>query len=100
MRFTDTLDLEGLLASIGSVGDTYDNAVAESVFGLYKNEAIRADSPFRTGPLRTIVDVEEVTLNWVTWFNHQRLHTAISDRPPIDAEKDYYQHSAQTRAAT
>lgn len=99
VRFTDTLDLEGLLASIGTVGDAYDNAVAESVFGLYKNEAILADSPFRTGPLRSIAEVEELTLNWVTWFNQERLHTSIGDRPPIEAETDYYQTSVQTRAA-
>ena len=61
IRFTETLTLQGLSASIGSVGDAYDNAVAESVIGLYKHEAIAAGSPFRTGPLRTLADVETIT---------------------------------------
>jgi hypothetical protein len=60
IRFTETLALEGISASIGSVGD-YDNAAAETVIGLYKNEAIRPDSPFRIGPLRTVADVEKIT---------------------------------------
>jgi putative transposase len=70
IRFTETLALEGLSASIGSVGDAYDNAVAESVFGLFKNEALAAGSPFRTGPLRTLADIEKVTTDYLDWFGY------------------------------
>ncbi|MSS84325.1 hypothetical protein FYJ24_06015 [Actinomycetaceae bacterium WB03_NA08] len=66
VRFTDTLDLEGFRASIGSVGDAHDNAAAESVIGLFKNEAVRSDSPFRAGPLHGLREVETLTLEWVT----------------------------------
>ncbi len=59
--------LQSLLASTGSIGDAYDNAVAESFMGLFKNEAIAAGSPFRTGPLRTLSDVETPTMNYVDW---------------------------------
>lgn len=69
IRFTETLALEGLCASIGSIGDAYDNAAAETVMGLYKNEAVRADSPFRTGPLRDQHDVERLTLEYIHWYN-------------------------------
>ena len=58
MAFAETLAMEGITASIGSIGDAYDNALAESTIGLFKNEAVRDGSPFRTGALRTIDDVE------------------------------------------
>jgi putative transposase len=58
VRFGETLTLSGLRSSIGSVGDAYDNALAETTIGLYKTECVRADSPFRRGPLRTVGDVE------------------------------------------
>lgn len=90
IRFTDTVALEGLVASIGSVGDAYDNAAAETVMGLYKNEAIAKNSPFRTGPLRTIADVEEVTFDWVTWYNNERLHGYLGNLPPEEYERNYY----------
>jgi len=67
IRFTETLALQSLSASIGSIGDAYDNAVAESFMGLFKNEAIATGSPFRTGPLRTLSDVETLTLHYVGW---------------------------------
>src|SRR5439155_6320567 len=73
IRFTETLTLQGLSASIGSIGDAYDNAVAESFIGLYKNEAVAAGSPFRTGPLRTLTDVEKITPDYVAWYNNHRL---------------------------
>ena len=60
IRYTDTLALEGLQPSIGSVGDAYDNAAAETVMGLFKNEAVAKDSPFRTGAMRTVTDVMEI----------------------------------------
>ena len=78
IHFAETLLLEGIAASIGSIGDAYDNALAESTIGLFKNEAIREDSPFRTGPLRTVDDVEWVTMAWVDWYN--RSTTPLSAR--------------------
>ena len=82
--------LEGLAASIGSVGDAYDNAAAETVMGLYKNEAIKKGSPFWTGPLKTIADVEETTFDWVNWYNNDRLHSYLSTIPPEEYEQNYY----------
>lgn len=90
IRFTDTLVLEGLAASIGSVGDAYDNAAAETVMGLYKNEAVAKGSPFWTGPLRTEADVEEVTFDWVDWYNNERLHSSLGNIPPEEFEQSYY----------
>ncbi len=90
VSFAETLALEGIAASIGSIGDTYDNALAESTIGLFKNEAIRDGSPFRTGPLRTIDDVEWVTAGWVDWYNARRLHSTIGNVPPDEFEAAYY----------
>ena len=74
IRFTETAALEGLVASIGSVGGAYDNAPAETVMGLFKNDAIAKGSPFIAGPLKAITDVEETTIDWVHWYTNQRLH--------------------------
>ena len=82
--------MEGIAASIGSIGDAYDNALAESTIGLFKNEAIRDGSPFRIGPLRTIDDVEWVTAGWVDWYNHRRLHGSLGWHTPVEYEQDYY----------
>jgi putative transposase len=90
IRFGESLLLAGMVPSIGSVGDAYDNALAETTIGLYKHEAIRADSPFRTGPLNTLSDVEAITANWVHWYNTQRLMHRLGRRPPAEAEADYY----------
>lgn len=90
ISFAETLALEGIAASIGSIGDAYDNALAESTIGLFKNEAIRDDSPFRNGPLRTVDDVEWVTAEWVDWYNHRRLHSTLGDVPPDEFEAVYY----------
>ena len=92
IRFTDTLALEGLVASIGSVGDAYDNAAAETVMGLFKNEAVAAGSPFRDGPLRQLADVERLTTDYVHWYNHRRLHGACGDTPPSEFEAAYYRN--------
>src|SRR5829696_10366960 len=89
-RFTETLTVQGLSASIGSVGDAYDNAVAESVIGLYKNEAIAAGSPFRDGPLRTLADVETITMEYVDWYNNHRLHSRLDNLTPEEYEQAYY----------
>ncbi|GIT82218.1 putative transposase for insertion sequence element IS986/IS6110 [Leifsonia sp. LS1] len=90
VSFAETLALEGIAASIGSIGDAYDNALAESTIGLFKNEAIREDSPFRNGPLRTVTDVEWVTAEWVDWYNSRRLHSTLGDVPPDEFEASYY----------
>jgi len=90
IRFTETLTLQGLSASIGSVGDAYDNAVAETTIGLYKNEAVAAGSPFRTGPLHTLADVEALTLLYIDWYNNHRLHSLLNNVTPEEFEQAYY----------
>lgn len=86
ISFAETLALEVYAASIGSIGD----ALAESTIGLFKNEAIRDDSPFRSGPLRVVEDVEWVTAEWVDWYNAGRLHSTLGDVPPDEFEAVYY----------
>jgi putative transposase len=82
--------LHGLSASIGSVGDGYDNAAAASTIGLDKNEVVKAGSPFRTSALRTMTDVETLTMNYVDWYNTNRLHSLLGYLTPEDFERDYY----------
>jgi hypothetical protein len=77
VHFGETLMLEGLIPSIGSVGDAYDNALAETIIGLYKTECTRADSPFRSGPLHALADLEQATTAWVPLVQHRRV-----DAPP------------------
>jgi transposase InsO family protein len=93
VRFTDTLAIEGLLPSIGSVGDAFDNACAETVMGLFKNEATAKGSPFRVAPLKNLEDVEEVTLPWVQLHNAERLHSYLGNIPPEEFEANYYAES-------
>ncbi len=83
-----------MIPSIGSVGDAFDNALAETTIGLYKHECIRADSPFRTGSLRNLGDVEAITADWVHWYNTRRLMHRLDRRPPVEYEADYH---ARTR---
>jgi putative transposase len=90
IRYTDTLALEGLQPSIGSVGDAYDNAAAETVMGLFKNEAVAKDSPFRSGALKTETDVMEIVFEWVHWYNTQRLHSSLEHQTPEEYEQTYY----------
>jgi transposase InsO family protein len=90
IRFSETVALEGLVASIGTIGDAYDNAAADTVMGLDKNEAVAKDSPFRAGPLRGLADVEELTFEWLDWYNNRRLHSALGDVPPNEFETNYY----------
>ncbi len=71
--------------SIGTVEDSYDNALAETVNGMFKTELIR-----RQAPWRTVDDVELATLGWVDWFNNRRLHSALGDVPPAEFEAAYY----------
>jgi putative transposase len=90
VRFGESLLLAGMIPSIGSVGDAFDNALAETTIGLYKHECIRADSPFRTGPLERLSDVEQITAAWVHWYNTSRLMHRLGRRPPAEHEADYY----------
>ena len=100
MKFGETLALSGLVASIGSVGDAYDNALAETTIGLYKHEAIRDDSPFRHGPLHRLTDVELLTADWVNWYNTDRLMHRLGRIPPVEYEAVYYAtNTAQSAAA-
>ena len=85
IRYSERLGEAGAVASVGSKGDSYDNAVAESTMGLYKAELIR-----RRGPWRTIDDLELATLEYIDWFNHRRLHSACGDIPPAELEAGYY----------
>ena len=86
--------LAGLRPSIGTVGDAYDNALAETTIGLYKTECIRVGSPFRTGPLETLAGLEEMTSAWVSWYNTRRLMHRLGLRPPAEAEAEYHQQRA------
>ncbi|WP_435590113.1 IS3 family transposase [Nocardia sp. bgisy118] len=90
VKFGETLMISGLRPSIGSVGDAFDNALAETTIGLYKTEAVRDDSPFRRGPLQGLADVELLTHEWVSWFNNSRLMHRLGRRPPVEYEADYY----------
>jgi len=85
IRYTERLALAGIERSVGSVGDSYDNALAETINGLYKTEVIR-----RCGPWRGIDEVEFATLEWVDWFNNRRLLGPIGYVPPIEFEQAYY----------
>jgi len=89
MRYTDRLSDAGIAPSVGSRGDAYDNALAESVIGLFKTEVIR-----RQGPWRTLEAVEFATLTWVDWFNMRRLLEPIGYVPPAEFEARYYEQVA------
>ena len=88
--FTSRLIDAGVDASVGSVGDGYDNALAETTIGLYKTEKIH-----RRGPWKTLADVELTTLEWVDWYNHERLYSACDWRPPADYESLYLNQSKE-----
>ena len=85
IRYTERLAEAAIETSVGSRGDSYDNALAESVIGLFKTEVIR-----RRGPWRNLEDVEFATLEWVWWFNHHRLLGPIGHVPPAEYEEQYY----------
>jgi putative transposase len=96
LRFGETLLLEGLTPSVGSVGDALDNALAETTIGLYKTECIRDGSPFRTGPIATLANLEAITSAWVHWYNTARLMHRLGRRPPAEAEAEYWANLATT----
>jgi len=85
IHYTERLAEAGIESSVGSVGDSYDNALAESVIGLYKTEVIRA-----RGPWRNIESVEFATLEWVDWFNNRRLLEPLGYVPPAEYEEAFY----------
>ena len=85
IRYTERLAEAGVEPSVGSVGDSYDNALAETINGLYKTEVIH-----RRGPWRSFEAVEFATLTWVDWFNNRRLLAPIGNIPPAEAEESYY----------
>jgi len=99
VRFAETLLLAGMTPSIGTVGDAYDNALAETTMGLYKTECTRDDSPFRTGPIRTLAGLENITSAWVHWYNTSRLMHRLGRRPPAEAEAGYYAHNRDGQTA-
>jgi len=86
IRYTDRLAEAGIEASVGRIGDSYDNALAETINGLYKAEIIRPN-----GPWRNIEEVEFATLEWVDWWNHRRLLEPIGNVPPAEFEARYVQ---------
>jgi putative transposase len=97
VHFGETLALEGIRPSIGTVGDAYDNALAETTIGLYKTECVRAGSPFRTGPFVRLSDIEDATSSWIRWYNNDRLMHRLGRRPPVEHEADYYAQNREGR---
>lgn len=94
IAFTERLAAARVSGSVGTVGDAYDNALAESVIGLFKTELIKP-----RGPWRTAAQVELATLEYVDWYNHRRLYEACGDIPPAQLETAYYrQNAALTQA--
>jgi transposase InsO family protein len=89
IRYTERLGAAGIKPSVGSVGNSYDNALAETVIGLFKTEVIR-----KRGPWRNLEAVEFATLEWVDWFNHRRLLEPIGNIPPAEREALYYQQQS------
>ncbi len=96
IRYGERLAEIGATPSIGTVGDSFDNALAETVIGLYKTELIRG--PARSGSWKTVEDVELATLGWVHWHNTQRLHGYLGDLPPAEFEQNFYAAQDEDKA--
>jgi len=94
IRYTECLAAAGIEPSVGSVGDAYDIALAETINGLYKTEVIRRRSSWKT-----MEEVEMETLKWVDWFNYRRLLEPIGNIPPAKAEENYYAKMDNTKMA-
>jgi transposase InsO family protein len=94
IKYTERLVEAGIEPSVGSVGDSYDNALAETINGLYKAEVIG-----RRGPWKSLEAVEFATLEWVDWFNHRRLLEPIGNIPPAEAEQLYFAALDQVKIA-
>jgi putative transposase len=91
IRYSDHLAEAGIKASVGSVGDSYDNALSETINGLYKAEVIH-----KRGPWKTVDEVEFATLEWPDWFNNRRLLEPIGNIPPAEYEKMYYEQNQES----
>ncbi|AFE14499.1 transposase IS6110 [Mycobacterium tuberculosis RGTB423] len=91
IRFSERLAEAGIQPSVGAVGSSYDNALAETINGLYKTELIKPGKPWRS-----IEDVELATARWVDWFNHRRLYQYCGDVPPVELEAAYYAPTPET----
>jgi len=85
IRFSERLAEAGIAASVGSVGDSFDNALAETINGLYKTELIKPRKPWRT-----VEEVELATAEWIDWFNHRRLYEYCGDIPPTELKAAHY----------
>ena len=94
IKYTERLAEAGFNASVGSTGDSYDNALAETINGLYKAEVI-----YHEGPWKGLEAVEHATLTWVDWFNNRRLFSTIGDMPPNEFEENYYRQTESAVAA-
>ena len=94
LRFAESLLLAGMAPSAGTVGDAYDNALAETTIGLCKSECTTDGSPFRDGPLRSLGDIEKITSAWVHWYNTARLMHRLGLRPPAEADAGYWADQA------
>ncbi|MGW5441650.1 IS3 family transposase [Nocardia asteroides] len=94
IKFTESLALQGLSASIGSVGDAYDNALAESIIGLFKTEVVN-----RHGPFKTLAEVEFAVMEWCDWYNNARLHSRLNYLTPAEYEAAYYSQLSPRRPA-
>ena len=94
IRYTERLGAAGAVSSVGTAGDSYDNALAETTIGLYKAELVH-----RRGPWRSVDDLELATLEWVDWWNHRRLHSACQMTPPAEHEAAYYRQTTPAEPA-
>ncbi|MFE7217099.1 IS3 family transposase [Streptomyces sp. NPDC057611] len=94
-KLAEHLDAAGIAASIGSVGDAYDNALMESTIGLYKTELIKPQRPWKS-----LSQVELATAEWVDWYNHRRLHGEIGHVPPVEYEANHYMESTKPQVTT
>lgn len=92
IRYTDRLAAAEIDPSVGTVGDSYDNALAESVIGLFKTEVIK-----QLGPWKSLAPVEWEALRWVDWYNRHRLLSSIGYLPPEEVERRYYEEAAPPR---
>ena len=101
VTYTERLDDIGAAPSIGTVGDSYDNAMAESVMGLYKTELHRNPAALSAngGPWKGLTDLEAATCAWVSWFNDERLHSELADQTPAEVEAAWAAEEARRRAA-
>lgn len=101
IAYTERLADIGAVPSIGTVGTSYDNALAESVNGIFKTELHRNPAALAAngGPWKGLTDLEPATCGWVSWFNTERLHSELTDRTPAEVEEDYYAAVAPASAA-